>query len=222
MSSIITWISTSAGKKKKHEGKIVCNGNRKEKKRERKGKPKPLLVAVRCFQLWVNCSKHQGEVFHDHLRLTTTDVSCQVWQNRREHAPGNSLPFGERVVRHRSSKRKDWGRKPWVCHSGREMVCLQQAALAEGSRHAEQGWAALGGFCAIHSCTVSLSCTLLLALRRGSLVTVNGSALKFMPQKAGKLQLQSHCFYFGIPSQCSLISSLYRNTEEQKSLIWIN
>lgn len=69
---------------------------------------------------------------------------------------------------------------------------------------------------------VSLSCTLLLALRRGLLVTVYGSALEFMPQKAGKLQLQSHCSYFGISSQCSLISSLYRNTEKQKSLIWIS
>lgn len=52
-----------------------------ETERKKKGNErnlKPLLVTVRCFQLWENCSKERVEVFHDHLRLTTTDVSCQV------------------------------------------------------------------------------------------------------------------------------------------------
>lgn len=114
MSSIIitAWISTWVGKKTR-KGKTVCSRNRKEKKGNERNL-KPLLVTVRCFQLWENCSKERVEVFHDHLRLTTTDVSCQVWQNRRERAPGNNLPFGKRLAKHRRSKRKDLGIKMWA------------------------------------------------------------------------------------------------------------
>lgn len=164
---------------------------------------------MRCFRLWENCSKEQVEVFHDRLRLTTTDVACQVWQNRRDRAPGNNLPFGERMAKHRSSEGEDLGSKTWarVTQSERPHVSWpQETALPGGSHHPEQGWAALGVLCATPLCTVSSSYILLLAIRWVLLVTLNSSALELTPWKTEKLLLQSYYFYLGISTQRRLIS----------------
>lgn len=115
---------------------------------------------MRCFQLWENCSKEQVEVFHDHPRLTTTDVSCQVWQNRRERAPGNSLLLGERMVSHRSSKRKDLERKMWahVSQAERQSVSSRQHFQRDPTVQSRAGlpWVAFVPFvCAPWSSPVS-------------------------------------------------------------------
>lgn len=91
--------------KKPCKGKTVCSRNRKEQG-EIKGS-KSTASDGEMPSAVENCSKEGGEVFHDRLRLTTTDNSCQVPQNRRERAAGKNLPFGEGMAKHSSSKRKD-------------------------------------------------------------------------------------------------------------------
>lgn len=70
----------------------------------------------------------------------------------------------------------------------RELMSLSQRhsvslgdSTSRGIPPSRAGLAALGGFCAIPLCSVSLSCILLLAIRRGLLVTLSGPALELMP-----------------------------------------
>lgn len=162
-------------------------------------------MTVRCFQLWKNCSKEQVGVLRDHPRLTTTDVSCQVWQNRRERAPGNSLLLGERMVSHRSYKRTNWERKMWarVSQAARQSVSSRLHFQRDPTVQSRAGlpWVAFVPFV----CALWASSVLLQARRRAALVALNGSALELVPWKTRKLQLQSSCFYLGISPECSLV-----------------
>lgn len=153
---------------------------------------------VRCLRLWEDCSKEVVQVFHVHLRLLTADISCQVWQNRRECAPENSLPFGESLAKHRSSKRKDLGSKTWAHVTQLERQHVSRSQCFQGMPPSEQGQAALGGLCAIPLCNGWLSCTFLLAVRQGPSATLNASALELTTRKTEKLLLQHYYFYWGI------------------------
>lgn len=120
----------------------------------------------------------------------TTDTSYPSWQNRRDHAPGNSPPFGERMAKHRSSKRKDFRIKMWAC--------VTQSETALPGHASTQSMAGLPWVPSVpFPCAPWASPVSFWWLWGGNCGYPLGSAPELRPQEPQQL-LQSSWFYWGI------------------------